>query len=218
MNNLNITIGQYVKGDSFLYRLDPRFKIIATIVLMIAIFLVPASSMVNLYILLGFLGVLVLIMLCGRVNLLAVIKGLQPIIFIGLFTFLLQLIYNPTGSLIHTLSFEFSWLSILIVASIVLLWFFTSKYISFKILYMILMLVGVFLTLVLIHVDNPITNLELAIYSDGLMKGAFFCLRIILIVVISTMLTMTTSTTNINLGLEWVLSPLKVIKIPVSEF
>ena len=97
MNNLNITIGQYVKGDSFLYRLDPRFKIIATIVLMIAIFLVPASSMVNLYILLGFLGVLVLIMLCGRVNLLAVIKGLQPIIFIGLFTFLLFLAFLVGG-------------------------------------------------------------------------------------------------------------------------
>ena len=43
-------------------------------------------------------------------------------------------------------------------------------------------------------------------------------MRIVLIVVISTMLTMTTSTTDINLGLEWVLSPLKIIKIPVAEF
>lgn len=63
MSSLNITIGQYVKGNSFLYKLDPRFKIIATIILMVAIFLVPANSLVNLYILLGFLGVLVLIML-----------------------------------------------------------------------------------------------------------------------------------------------------------
>lgn len=218
MSSLNITIGQYVKGNSFLYKLDPRFKIIATIILMVAIFLVPANSLVNLYILLGFLGVLVLIMLCGRVNLLAILKGLQPILFIGLFTFVLQLIYNPTGTLLYDLNFEFSWLSILVAVLIVAIWFITSKYINFKVLYMMLMLVGVFVALAFIKIDNPFTSLNLLVYSDGLIKGAFFCLRIILIVVISTMLTMTTSTTDINLGLEWVLSPLKIIKIPVAEF
>ena len=218
MSSLNITIGQYVKGNSFLYKLDTRFKIIATIILMVAIFLVPANSLVNLYILLGFLGVLVLIMLCGRVNLLAILKGLQPILFIGLFTFVLQLIYNPTGNLIYDLNFEFSWLSILVAVLIVAIWFITSKYINFKVLYMMLMLVGVFVALAFIKIDNPFTSLNLLVYSDGLIKGAFFCLRIVLIVVISTMLTMTTSTTDINLGLEWVLSPLKIIKIPVAEF
>lgn len=218
MSSLNITIGQYVKGNSFLYKLDPRFKIIATIILMVAIFLVPANSLVNLYILLGFLGVLVLIMLCGRVNLLAILKGLQPILFIGVFTFVLQLIYNPTGNLIYDLNFEFSWLSILVAVLIVAIWFITSKYINFKVLYMMLMLVGVFVALAFIKIDNPFTSLNLLVYSDGLIKGAFFCLRIVLIVVISTMLTMTTSTTDINLGLEWVLSPLKIIKIPVAEF
>lgn len=218
MSSLNITIGQYVKGNSFLYKLDPRFKIIATIILMVAIFLVPANSLVNLYILLGFLGVLVLIMLCGRVNLLAILKGLQPILFIGLFTFVLQLIYNHTGNLIYDLNFEFSWLSILVAVLIVAIWFITSKYINFKVLYMMLMLVGVFVALAFIKIDNPFTSLNLLVYSDGLIKGAFFCLRIVLIVVISTMLTMTTSTTDINLGLEWVLSPLKIIKIPVAEF
>lgn len=218
MSSLNITIGQYVKGNSFLYKLDPRFKIIATIILMVAIFLVPANSLVNLYILLGFLGVLVLIMLCGRVNLLAILKGLQPILFIGVFTFVLQLIYNPIGNLIYDLNFEFSWLSILVAVLIVAIWFITSKYINFKVLYMMLMLVGVFVALAFIKIDNPFTSLNLLVYSDGLIKGAFFCLRIVLIVVISTMLTMTTSTTDINLGLEWVLSPLKIIKIPVAEF
>ncbi len=218
MSSINITIGQYVKGNSFLYRLDPRFKIIATIILMVAIFLVPANSLTNLYILLGFLGVLVLIMLVGKANLLAVLKGLQPIVFIGLFTFVLQIIYNPTGQLIYNLNFEFSWLSILIAVGIVALWFITSKYVSFKVLYMLLMLVGVFVSFLLVKTSNPLKVLELAIYSDGLVKGTFFFLRIILIVVISTMLTMTTSTTDINLGLEWVLSPLKYIKVPVAEF
>ncbi|WP_298703748.1 energy-coupling factor transporter transmembrane protein EcfT [uncultured Veillonella sp.] len=35
----NITIGQYFPGDSFLHRMDPRAKIISTIIFMIAIFL-----------------------------------------------------------------------------------------------------------------------------------------------------------------------------------
>ena len=95
---------------------------------------------------------------------------------------------------------------------------FHIHYISFKVLYMMIMLVGVFLSFLLIPTSSPLKTLEFAIYSEGLLKGAFFCLRIVLIVVVSTILTMTTSTTDINLGLEWVLSPLKWIKIPVSEF
>ena len=54
-------------------------------------------------------------------------------------------------------------------------------------------------------------------YSDGLLKGAFFLIRIILIVFLSTILTSSTSTTDINLGLEWVLHPLTYIKVPVAE-
>ena len=42
-------------------------------------------------------------------------------------------------------------------------------------------------------------------------------LRIVLIVMLSSILTMTTSTTDINLGLEWIMYPLKFIKIPVAE-
>ena len=60
-------------------------------------------------------------------------------------------------------------------------------------------------------------NLNLVIYSDGLLKGSFFLLRIILVIFLSTLLTVSTSTTDINLGLEWVLHPLSIIKIPVSE-
>ena len=56
MNNFNITIGQYVKGNSFLHKLDPRLKIVSTIILMVSIFLIPANNINNIYVLLGFLG------------------------------------------------------------------------------------------------------------------------------------------------------------------
>ena len=38
----NITIGQYFPGNSFLHRMDPRAKIIATTIFVVAIF--PANS------------------------------------------------------------------------------------------------------------------------------------------------------------------------------
>ena len=41
----NITIGQYFPGDSLLHRMDPRAKIIATMIFIIAIFF--ADSLVT---------------------------------------------------------------------------------------------------------------------------------------------------------------------------
>ena len=44
----NITIGQYFPGNSFLHRMDPRAKIIATTIFVVAIFLAdsPLASCV----------------------------------------------------------------------------------------------------------------------------------------------------------------------------
>lgn len=217
MNNFNITIGQYVKGNSFLHKLDPRLKIISTIILMVAIFLIPSDNLNNIYYLLGFLGLFLFILLISKVSLVAVIKGLQPIVFIGVFTFILQLIYNQTGNVIETFTFHFSWLSILIGIAIILFWYFTKKYIPLKTLYTIIMVVGVVLVFAFVDTKFDFSSLPFPLYSDGLIKGTFFLLRIILIVFLSTLLTISTSTTDINLGLEWVLHPLSFIKVPVAE-
>ncbi len=42
----NITIGQYFPGNSFLHRMDPRAKIIATTIFVVAIFPSKFSSCV----------------------------------------------------------------------------------------------------------------------------------------------------------------------------
>ena len=215
MSAFNVTIGQYVKGDSYLHKLDPRFKILATIIFMIAIFLIP-SSLINVYYLLGFVGLFVVLLLLAKINLLAILKGLQPVLFIGLFTFVLQIIYNPTGTLIKNLEFNISFVSVAVAICILAIWFLTSKYISFKGLYLILMIFGVVASFVLINTNHDFI-IPLEIYSDGLIAGIFFVIRIVLIVMLTSILTMTTSTTDINLGLEWLMYPLKLIKVPVSE-
>ena len=43
----NITLGKYVPYDSFVHRLDPRFKIFAMILLMVSVFLRFASIQMN---------------------------------------------------------------------------------------------------------------------------------------------------------------------------
>ena len=217
MNNLNITIGQYVKGNSFLHKLDPRFKIVATIVLMVSIFLIPANNLANIYYLLGFLGLFLFVLLISRISLLAVLKGIQPILFIGMFTFVLQIIYNQTGTQIASFTFGFSWLSILASVGIILLWYFTKKLVPVKTIYTILMLALVFCVFAYLNTSMDFANPTFVVMSDGLLRGTFFLLRIVLIVFLSTLLTASTSTTDINLGLEWVLHPLSYIKVPVSE-
>lgn len=216
MNNLNITIGQYVKGNSFLHKLDPRFKIISTIILMVSIFLIP-SSLNNIYYLLGFLGLFLAILLICRINLLAVLNGLKPILFIGIFTFILQIIYNQNDVLLFDLNFNISWLSILISVGLFTLWIFTKKYIPFSMLYSLTIFIGIVLTFIFISLPTDFWNFKFSVYDEGLIKGTFFLLRIILVVMLSTLLTVSTSTTDINLGLEWVLHPLTIIKVPVSE-
>ena len=216
MNNLNITIGQYVKGNSFLHRLDPRLKIVSTFILMVAIFLIPVT-LNNVYYLLGFLGLFLAILLISKINLLAVLKGLQPIIFIGVFTFILQILYNQEGTLFASVEFNFSWISILASSLILVFWFLTKKYIPLKTIYTILVFGASIAVFTYLKTPTDFYNTKLDISNEGLLNGIFFILRMVLIVVLSTLLTVSTSTTDINLGLEWVLHPLTIIKVPVAE-
>ena len=215
MNNLTITIGRYVRGDSYLYRIDPRLKIIATIILMVVTFIIPATGLKSLFVLLGFFGILLIILLSGRINFLSFLKGLQPIVFIGVLTFVLQIIYNKSGNVVTTLNLNFSWLTILIIGMLVFVYFATSKFFRLKFLYFLFIFVLAFVFLNLIDV-NTFNQTKFNITNDGLIKGAFYSLRIVIAVTISTILTITTSSMDINQSLEWLLHPLSYIKFPVA--
>ena len=217
MNEFSITIGRYVKGNSFLHRIDPRTKIIGTIILMVAIFLIPAKSINSLYVLLGIFGVLLLVILCSRIGFISFIKGLQPILLISLFTFFLQIIYNKDGDVIKNLAINFSALTIIIMVLLIIIYALTAKFIKLKFIYFVLLFLLAIVSLNLVDVGT-FKHSSLLITKLGLIKGSFYCLRIVLAVMISTILTMSTSPNDINLGLEWVLHPLTWIKIPVSTF
>jgi energy-coupling factor transport system permease protein len=68
---------------------------------------------------------------------------------------------------------------------------------------------------------RPVTALlrigPLALDAEGLRTGAFFALRILLLVVATTLLTLTTSPVEITEALERLLRPLRPLGVPASE-
>lgn len=56
------------------------------------------------------------------------------------------------------------------------------------------------------------------IYLNGLIQSVFISIRILVIILITTLLTLTTSPIEVTDGMENLLSPLKKIRFPVHEF
>ena len=86
----DITLGQYYPVDSPVHRLDPRIKLIATILFIVVVFL--AGSFIGYLLLLGFL---VLTSRLAHVPFRLLLKGLKPLRIILVLTFLLNLFFTP---------------------------------------------------------------------------------------------------------------------------
>ena len=90
----DITLGQFFPGKSVLHRLDPRTKIILAIMFIVGVFL--ASNPVAFAILL--ISVFFTVLISG-ISLKVIIKGVKPIIFILIFTALINiLLTNGEGA------------------------------------------------------------------------------------------------------------------------
>ncbi len=93
----DITLGQYFPGNSPVHRLDPRTKLICVVLYIVALFL--ASWFVTYAIMLAVLGISIAV---SKVPLKSILRGLKPVLFIVVFTALLNLFYTPGNTvLIH---------------------------------------------------------------------------------------------------------------------
>lgn len=93
----DITIGQYYSADSPIHRLDPRVKIIGTLLYIISLFLF--SSFAPYLIVFGFFGMTVAI---SKVPLSYIVKGLRPVIFMLIFTAVLNIFWT-SGEVIFSI-------------------------------------------------------------------------------------------------------------------
>ncbi|NLK12461.1 MAG: hypothetical protein GX312_02605 [Candidatus Phytoplasma sp.] len=213
-----IKIGQYVASDSFLHRLNPKVKIISMVLLMVSIFMIPIKlDTVNL-ILLGsmFLFSLILILL-SSIPFKMVLQNIRGIVFLLVFTSVLQLFYIQEGTLWLESKMYFGLASLLSIIALLIFYNITKKYIKFKSIYFILVVTLIFVLQALLPYMTWVTY-NLNIYSDAVVRIIFIFVRILTVIIVTSLLTYTTSTTELNDGLESVLKPLKYIGIPVSVF
>ena len=153
----DITLGQYFPGKSVIHLLDPRTKLIMLVVYIVGLFV--ASSWISYGIMLAFL---ITVIVVSTIPLKSILRGLKPLIFILVFTGLLNLLFTDTGNVL----------------------------VSFWVI---------------------------TITDDGLVRAFFMMARILMLISGTFLLTYTTSPIALTDGLEKLLSPLKVIKVPVHE-
>jgi energy-coupling factor transport system permease protein len=88
----SFAFGQYVPVDSPVHRLDPRTKILATLVLAVAVFLARDAVA-----LLLFTAALAGILAASRIPPGFVLRGLRPVFWLLAFTVVLQVFFGPAG-------------------------------------------------------------------------------------------------------------------------
>lgn len=152
----DITIGQYYPVESIIHRLDPRFKIIATFMYIISLFVVNKISTYILII--GFLAISIVI---SKVPIKYILKGLKPIFIIIIITFGIN-IFMTQGEIIYEIG-------------------------------------------------------PLKATKEGIEMAVFMALRLIFLILGTSLLTLTTSPIELTDGIERLLNPFKRIGVPAHE-
>ncbi|MCI9540071.1 MAG: energy-coupling factor transporter transmembrane protein EcfT [Lachnospiraceae bacterium] len=153
----DITIGQYYPADSVIHRLDPRVKLVGTIVFLVSLFLFQDFS--------GYIAAtiyLACVIKISKVPLKFMLKGLKSIFILLLFSVIFNLFLTDGETLIH------------------LFW-------------------------------------KVRITKEGLGIAVFMAIRLVYLIIGTSIMTLTTTPNDLTDGLEKGLRPLKKIHVPVHE-
>ncbi|GAA0127335.1 MULTISPECIES: energy-coupling factor transporter transmembrane component T [Clostridium] len=96
----DITIGQYIIGESFIHKLDPRTKILISLLFIIVLFLATNVQ--------GYVVVFLFLMLCiyvSKVPFRYIYKGLKPIFILMLITAVFNIFFTKGETLVYQLGF-----------------------------------------------------------------------------------------------------------------
>ena len=157
----DISFGQYYPTNSLVHKLDARVKLLLTILFVVIIFFIKSYF--------GFMltaFVLLVIILTARLPILSVLKSVRGILFIIIFTSLLNLFFIKQGEVL----------------------------VSWK-----------------------IASTTFAITKTGVHTTIKMVLRLVLLISGASILSLTTTPVQLADGVESLMSPLKLIKIPVRD-
>lgn len=146
----DITIGQYIPGDTFIHKLDPRTKILLTFFFIISLFIV--DNFIGYIIIFGFIAMVAYV---AKIQPRYLYKGLKPVFILIAFTAALNLfmIRGTDGSLVFQLGF-------------------------------------------------------VKVYKEGIYTAIFMALRLIFLIMGTTIMTLTTSPIELTDGIERLLKPI----------
>ncbi|MFC4620274.1 energy-coupling factor transporter transmembrane component T family protein [Camelliibacillus cellulosilyticus] len=155
---MKLIIGQYVPGRSIIHKIDPRAKLIAVFLLVVVVFLAnnwPAYGLVILFTAIGLIS--------AKIPFRFIYRGLKPVLFIIIFTFVLNVLFTHRGETLFQWGF-------------------------------------------------------IQLTTEGLKQALFISVRLLTIIIATTLLTLTTTPIEITDALEVLLGPLKKLRFPVHEF
>ena len=152
----DITLGQYYPGSSWIHKLDPRVKIMATILYIVALFVV--QDFIGFAIAAAGLAAVIIV---SKVPLSFILRGLKPVFLIISFTLIINMFMIKGEVLVSFWIFE--------------------------------------------------------ITKEGLRTAIFMAIRLILLIIGSSLLTLTTKPISLTDGIEALLSPFKKIGLPAHE-
>ena len=155
----DITIGQYVEGESFIHKLDARIKIILSLLYIVVLFVVSSPWA---YLLIAIFTVGIVLM--SKVPVRYILKGLKPMLYILIFTAILNLFMTPGENVLYRI---------------------------------------------------PFVNLKIT--QEGLSTAGLMLSRLVFLVVATSVLTLTTSPLMLTDGIEKLLKPFEIIKVPSHE-
>lgn len=153
----NFTLGRYIPIDSVMHRFDPRAKIVAMLLLMVAIF-IPGGF-------LGYVGIITVLVIgiyLSKLNLNFFWNAMKPMFFMLFFLLVLNVLLTRSGTVF-------------------------------------------------------IAPFGYAIYWEALSQTGYIAIRLVLMIVITTLLTATTKPMDLTVGLEDLMVPLKKFHVPAHE-
>lgn len=153
----DITIGQYFPSDSPLHRLDARVKLVITLLYIVSLFLIKSF--------IGYAFVIIalaIVIKVSKVPFKFMVKGLKSLVFIIIFTALINVFTVKDG-------------------------------------------------------ETLVTFWKLSITTEGVFFAIKMALRIILLIIGSSLLTLTTTPIKLTDGIEALLKPLSKIGVPAHD-
>lgn len=152
----DITLGQYYQTDSVIHRLDPRVKLVGTLLFIVSLFVV--DNFIGYAIAAAFLLVVIKL---SKVPFKFMVRGMKAIVFLLIIAVIFNLFLTP-GEVVFSV------------------W-------------------------------------KIQITKEGIYLASFMAIRLIFLIMGSSVMTLTTTPNHLTDGLEKLLNPLKIFKVPVHE-